>query len=112
MAHLIIPTSNFLLEKTPLLGDDDKGLRIFIIILLKFSFWAQMKIKKSFKYKEMLIFCKKSRGQSPKWKKSSNSKEREREPLKYYILLDNWCEINKLGGKKKPKLYIGTWALG
>jgi len=39
-------------------------------------------------------------------------REREREPLKYNILLDNWCEINKLGGKKKPKLYIGTWALG
>jgi len=39
-------------------------------------------------------------------------REREREPLKSNILLDNWCEINKLGGKKKPKLYMGTWALG
>jgi hypothetical protein len=29
MAHLIIPTSNSFWKKGPLLGDDDKGLRIF-----------------------------------------------------------------------------------
>ncbi len=56
MVHLIIPTSNCFWKKRPLIGDDDKGLRIFKIILLKFSFWAQMKIKKSFKYKEMLNY--------------------------------------------------------
>jgi hypothetical protein len=76
-----------------------------------------MKIKKSFKYKEMLNFFKKVKRTVYKGEEifqlvREREREREREPLKYNILLYNWSEINKLGGKKKPKLYIGTWALG
>jgi hypothetical protein len=66
-----------------------------------------MKITKSFKYKEMLNYFFKVKRTVYKVEEIFQL-VREREPLKYNILLDNWCEINKLGAGGKPKLYIGT----
>jgi hypothetical protein len=53
----------------------------------------------------MLEIKKKSKEESLQSGRNLPTCKREREPLKYDILVDNWCEINKLRGKRKSQSF-------